>query len=83
MVVAGIYTFQLTTDGVTSPVVARYSYVYKKQADGAFKILCHHSSAMPEKTPVRRLALENGACACRLDSLFSACQGRPLPLHPS
>jgi hypothetical protein len=47
---AGIYTFELTTAGKTDKVPARFTYVYKKQADGEYKIQVHHSSAMPEPT---------------------------------
>jgi len=43
----GVYTFKLTKDGKPQQVQARYTYVYKK-VDGAWKILNHHSSAMPE-----------------------------------
>jgi uncharacterized protein (TIGR02246 family) len=44
----GTYTFSLMDDkGTTSEVAARYSFVYQYRA-GAWKILHHHSSAMPE-----------------------------------
>ena len=44
----GTYTFSLMDDkGTTSEVAARYSFVYQYR-DGAWKILHHHSSAMPE-----------------------------------
>ncbi|WP_322028116.1 SgcJ/EcaC family oxidoreductase [Burkholderia sp. BCC1977] len=43
----GIYTFDLVKDGKRQQVHARYTYVYKK-VDGEWKILNHHSSAMPE-----------------------------------
>ncbi len=43
----GVYTFRLTVDGKPRDVQARYTYVYKK-VGGDWKILNHHSSAMPE-----------------------------------
>lgn len=43
----GVYTFNLTKDGKASKVHARYTYVYKKVGN-EWKILNHHSSAMPE-----------------------------------
>jgi uncharacterized protein (TIGR02246 family) len=44
----GTYTFSLMDDkGVTSQVAARYTFIYQYR-DGAWKILHHHSSAMPE-----------------------------------
>ena len=50
---AGIYTFTLTEAGKSRQVQARYTYVYEK-LDGEWKIVLHHSSAMPE--PVAHLA---------------------------
>jgi uncharacterized protein (TIGR02246 family) len=45
---SGVYTFTLTKkDGKTEQVQARYTFVYEKIA-GEWKILNHHSSAMPE-----------------------------------
>lgn len=44
---SGIYSFTLTTDGKTSKVQARYTFVYSK-ASGQWKIIDHHSSLMPE-----------------------------------
>jgi len=43
----GIYTFDVVKGGQPSKVQARYSYVYHKE-DGEWKIVSHHSSAMPE-----------------------------------
>jgi uncharacterized protein (TIGR02246 family) len=46
----GTYTFSLMDDkGVTSQVAARYTFIYQYR-DGAWKILHHHSSAMPESS---------------------------------
>ncbi|MEO6698087.1 MAG: SgcJ/EcaC family oxidoreductase [Paraperlucidibaca sp.] len=43
----GIYTFALHEKGQRKLVQARYTYVYTKEND-QWKILNHHSSAMPE-----------------------------------
>ncbi|WP_338641323.1 SgcJ/EcaC family oxidoreductase [Burkholderia pyrrocinia] len=43
----GVYTFDLTKNGKPTKVQARYTYVYEK-IDGEWKIINHHSSAMPE-----------------------------------
>ncbi|MBU1329643.1 MAG: SgcJ/EcaC family oxidoreductase [Gammaproteobacteria bacterium] len=45
---SGVYTFALTQDGKVRNVQARYTFVYQKVA-GEWKILKHHSSAMPEQ----------------------------------
>ena len=45
---SGVYTFTLTeAPGKTREVKARYTFVYE-QVGGQWKILNHHSSAMPE-----------------------------------
>ncbi|MEM7339948.1 MAG: SgcJ/EcaC family oxidoreductase [Actinomycetota bacterium] len=41
---SGVYTF---TFGDGSATTARFSYLYRREADG-WKIIEHHSSAMPE-----------------------------------
>lgn len=43
----GVYTFHLTKEGKQQTMQARYTYVYEK-LDGDWKIINHHSSAMPE-----------------------------------
>ncbi|WP_439102796.1 SgcJ/EcaC family oxidoreductase [Congregibacter sp.] len=45
---SGVYTF---TFGDQSQVTARYTYLYRK-IDGDWKIVEHHSSAMPEVASV-------------------------------
>lgn len=44
---SGVYTFALTVDGETSDVPCRFTFVYRRGEDG-WKIIEHHSSAMPE-----------------------------------
>ena len=44
---SGIYTFDLVKDGQPTKVQARYSFAYRK-INGEWKIVEHHSSAMPE-----------------------------------
>ena len=43
----GVYTFSLHDSGKSSKVQARYTYLYEK-INGEWKIMNHHSSAMPE-----------------------------------
>lgn len=47
---AGVYTFTLTKDGKPVKVQARYTYLYE-MVGGEWKIMNHHSSAMPEPVP--------------------------------
>jgi uncharacterized protein (TIGR02246 family) len=47
---SGAYTFEVVKDGKPAKVRARYTYIYEK-VDGDWKILNHHSSAMPEFSP--------------------------------
>ncbi|KQV46480.1 SgcJ/EcaC family oxidoreductase [Duganella sp. Root336D2] len=44
---SGAYTFDIVKDGKPAKVRARYTYVYEK-INGEWKIMNHHSSAMPE-----------------------------------
>lgn len=43
---SGVYMFSFDLDGRMVP--ARFSFVYKKNRDGEWKIVNHHSSGMPE-----------------------------------
>lgn len=52
---AGVYTFSLTKQGKPVKVQARYTYLYEK-IDGDWKIVNHHSSAMPEPIDAKVLA---------------------------
>jgi len=51
----GVYTFTLHKDGKLKKVQARYTYVYEK-IEGDWKIMNHHSSAMPEVIEPKVLA---------------------------
>ena len=51
----GIYEFIFNDTG--DKVKARYSFVYTKGGDGAWKIAHHHSSQMPEEV-VPKASLE-------------------------
>ncbi|MGY6697474.1 MAG: SgcJ/EcaC family oxidoreductase [Roseinatronobacter sp.] len=44
---SGIYSFETTVDGAVHVLVARFTFVYRKDGD-TWKIIEHHSSAMPE-----------------------------------
>ena len=43
----GSYTFTLVSDGKKETVAARFSFVYKRDANGTWLIVNHHSSAVP------------------------------------
>ena len=45
---SGVYTFSLVKENKPVKVQARYTYLYEK-INGQWKIMNHHSSAMPEK----------------------------------
>jgi len=49
---SGVYTFALTQGSEVQQVQARYTFAYQK-VDGEWKILKHHSSAMPEQLPAK------------------------------
>ena len=46
----GYYSFKLTKDGTTNVVHAKFTYVYKKDASGEWKILIHNSGMTPKAT---------------------------------
>lgn len=48
---AGVYTFDVIRDGKPEQVTARYDFLYKR-VNGRWMIADHHSSKMPEDTPV-------------------------------
>jgi hypothetical protein len=50
---AGVWTFDLTADGMTRWVTARYTFVWEKGAAGEWKIQLLHSSIMPEPVSQR------------------------------
>lgn len=45
---SGYYTFTYNKDGQTKEVPARYSFTYYKNNNNQWKIIEHHSSALPE-----------------------------------
>ena len=45
---SGYYTFFHEQDGKMMSIPARYSFVYLKNRDGEWKIIDHHSSAVPQ-----------------------------------
>jgi uncharacterized protein (TIGR02246 family) len=48
MIDSGVYAFSVRKGGKDETVVARFTFVYKKGPDGVWRIVEHHSSAMPE-----------------------------------
>lgn len=57
---AGVYTFDILRNGEPTYVVARYTFVYER-IDGRWKIVSHHSSAMPEPVSARPPRLQQAA----------------------
>ena len=46
---SGVYAFDLTTEEGDTPVLCRYTFVYRRDGDD-WRIIEHHSSFMPEYT---------------------------------
>lgn len=46
-IASGYYTFFHEKDEVMQSIPARYTFVWQKQDDGTWKIIEHHSSALP------------------------------------
>ncbi len=44
---SGYYTFFHTRDGRMESIAARYTFVYRREDDGRWLIIDHHSSAVP------------------------------------
>ena len=44
---SGMYDFKITNNGVSDTVFARFSFVWRKDSDGKWKIIHHHSSVKP------------------------------------
>lgn len=47
---SGIYVFTLNRDGVSDNLWARFTFIYHQEG-GAWKIMTHHSSTLPESPP--------------------------------
>ena len=45
---SGYYTFFHNKDGKMMNISARYTFVYRKNKEGEWKIIDHHSSAVPQ-----------------------------------
>lgn len=45
---SGYYTFFYEKDGKMMSIPARYTFVYRKNGDGEWEIIDHHSSAVPQ-----------------------------------
>jgi uncharacterized protein (TIGR02246 family) len=68
----GMYTFQTGPEGNRQPVEARFSYMWRK-VDGAWKIVHHHSSALP-KDPAAAVEEE------KAEDMYPIAQVRFAPL---
>ena len=60
---SGYYTFNYSKDGKTKEVPARYSFTYQKNGSNQWKIIEHHSSALPEAPEALEIVnAEQDAC---------------------
>lgn len=60
---SGYYTFTYSKDGKTKEVPARYSFTYQKNGSNQWKIIEHHSSALPEAPEALEIVkAEQDAC---------------------
>ena len=48
VVVSGVYTFTWDEDIISQNLTARFTFVFIYEYNGGWRILTHHSSAMPE-----------------------------------
>ena len=46
---SGMYDFEVDEDGERAVIEARFSFVWRKDSDGKWKILHHHSSQKPKE----------------------------------
>lgn len=46
---SGMYDFELGPDGERQTVAARFTFVWRKESGGEWKIIHHHSSVKPQK----------------------------------
>lgn len=46
---SGMYNFEIDKDGQRAVVEARFTFVWRKEADGRWKTIHHHSSVRPSK----------------------------------
>ncbi len=59
----GYYTFIYSKNGRTKEVPARYSFVYQKDRNNQWKIIEHHSSALPEAPEaLEKVGAEQDTC---------------------
>jgi uncharacterized protein (TIGR02246 family) len=47
---SGLYNFEIDKDGARTTVEARFTFVWRKESNGKWKIIHHHSSVRPERS---------------------------------